>query len=237
VSWLRALVPAEWQSALEAVWALDEVRGLERFLEAEQRQARVFPPADRIFEALARTPPRAVRVVLLGQDPYPTQGHANGLAFSVNPGVKLPPSLRNVFKGLQVELGGPLPTSGDLSPWADRGVLLLNTVLTVREGEANSHRRHGWEAVTQAIMQHVVRQPPPVVFLCFGKPAARLAAAVTAGTAHPLVTTPHPSPLNGNAFVETTQRERPFSTVNALLVSAGRPPVDFSLTQAAPAPG
>jgi uracil-DNA glycosylase len=226
---LRSLVPSPWQAALEPVWARPDVQSLEAFLAAERAGAKVFPPPERVFEALARTSPDAVRVVLLGQDPYPTEGHANGLAFSVGPGVKLPASLRNVFKGLVADVGGPMPGSGDLSPWAERGVLLLNTVLTVREGEPHSHRKKGWELVTRALLEHVVRLPPPVVFLCFGKSAAEMATALTAGTGQPLVTTPHPSPLNGTAFVDTSVAERPFTKVNALLAAGGKPPVDWAL--------
>jgi uracil-DNA glycosylase len=214
---------------LEPVLAQPEVAALEAFLMQEWQRAKVFPPRERIFEALHRTAPDAVTVVLLGQDPYPTEGHANGLAFSVNPGVKLPMSLRNVFKGLMADIGIPLPASGDLSAWADRGVLLLNTVLTVREGEANSHRKKGWEVVTQAILRHVVSRPAPVVFLCFGKPAAQMATELTAGTAHRLVMTPHPSPLNGTDFVDTVTREKSFTQVNTFLASVGRQPIDWRL--------
>lgn len=228
-SLLQPLVPPAWQPALEALWETPEVQALERFLELERAQAKVFPPTEKLFAALRHTPPEAVRVVLLGQDPYPTEGHANGLAFSVNAGVKLPASLRNVFKGLVADVGVPMPGSGDLSPWAARGVLLLNTVLTVREGAPHSHRKQGWEVVTKHLLQHVVQRAPPVVFLCFGKPAAAMATELTSGTAHPLVVTPHPSPLNGTAFVDTAVTERPFSRVNALLTSGGKPPIDWAL--------
>src|SRR5207249_315057 len=115
--------------------------------------ARVFPPRAEIFAALQETPPGSVRAVMIGQDPYFTAGDANGLAFSVNQGVKVPPSLRNLFAGLKADVGVPAPTSGDLTPWARQGVLLLNTVLTVREGVANSHKGHGWEAFTDSVLR------------------------------------------------------------------------------------
>lgn len=229
MSLLRPLLPPTWLPVLEPVFAQPEVQALEAFLTQEWSTAKVFPPRERLFEALHRTSPDAVAVVLLGQDPYPTEGHANGLAFSVNPGVKLPMSLRNVFKGLMADVGMPMPASGDLSPWADRGVLLLNTVLTVREGEANSHRKKGWEVVTQAVLRHVASRPAPVVFLCFGKPAAQMATALTVGTAHRSVTTPHPSPLNGTDFVDTVTREKSFTQVNAFLTASGRSPIDWRL--------
>jgi uracil-DNA glycosylase len=202
---------------------------LSAFVEEEWRSQQVFPPREQVFAALAATAPDAVRAVIFGQDPYPTPGNANGLAFSVSPGVKVPASLRNLFAGLGLDVGLPKPTTGDLTPWAQRGVLLLNTVLTVRAGAANSHQRKGWEPFTQAVIAAVNAQPGPVVFFCFGKQAAALAGDLVDASRHTVLVTPHPSPLNGNAFVTHVQAQRPFTRANAVLTAAGRGSIDWSL--------
>ena len=222
---LANLVPTAWREVLAA--ELPTLARLDTLLAEETDE--VFPPRDRIFAALQHTPPEDVRVVLLGQDPYPTRGNANGLAFSVAPGTKIPASLRNLFKGLALDLGVSTPTSGDLTPWTRSGVLLLNTVLTVRDGEANSHKKRGWETFTQAVLRAVSERTERVVFLALGKPAHSLLAPLVEGTPHVLLALPHPSPLNGSAFADAAVRERPFSRINALLVEAGRAAVDWSL--------
>lgn len=225
---LRRLVPPAWAPALDEALRAPSFAALEAFLEEEAaRRIHVFPPREALSAALALTPPGAVKVVLLGQDPYPTRGNANGLAFSVSPGVKPPASLRNLFRGLEADLGAAPPRGGDLTPWARRGVLLLNTVLTVREGEPQSHRKRGWEDFTLSLLRHLSAGEARVVFLCLGKPAHALVRSL--GTRHPVVAAPHPSPLNGRAFEDTARAERPFSRVNALLVEAGREPVDWAL--------
>lgn len=211
---LRAQIPPAWKAAVEPAFT----PALEQFVDAEYASAQVFPPREQIFRALELVSPEAVKVVLLGQDPYPTAGNANGLAFSVTRAVKVPASLKNVFLGLKADLELAPPAHGDLTAWAERGMLLLNTVLTVREKEANSHQKKGWEAVTRAVLETVARAPHPVVFLCFGKPAQKLVASLN--TTQPVVATPHPSPLNGSAFVDHAKRERPFSQVNARLGAA-----------------
>jgi uracil-DNA glycosylase len=224
---LRSLVPPAWAPHLEEALAAPTFAELERFLDEEWTNAVVFPPRDELFAALALTPPDAVKVVLLGQDPYPTRGNANGLAFSVAPGAKVPASLKNLFLGLRADLGVEAPGHGDLSGWAERGVLLLNTVLTVREGEPQSHQKRGWEPFTRAVLEVVARRPGRIVFLCLGKPALKLAQSLA--TAHPIVAAPHPSPLNGRAFEETARDERLFTRVNGLLVEAGVAPVEWAL--------
>ena len=208
-------VPAPWRAALQDAVSAPSFSELDAFLEREWRDAVVFPPKAQVFAALALTPPGAVKVVLLGQDPYPTAGNANGLAFSVTAGQKIPASLKNVFLGLQADLGVSVPGHGDLTAWAQRGVLLLNAVLTVREKAPQSHQKKGWEPFTTAVLRHVASQPGKVVFLCFGKPALKLVESL--GTSHPIVAAPHPSPLNGRAFVDTVTKEKLFSKVNALL--------------------
>ena len=225
---LGALVPPAWRAPLEPVLRSPGFAALERFLVLEAAAAAVLPPRERIFAALALTPPEAVRAVILGQDPYPTAGNANGLAFSVAPGSKVPASLRNLFAGLQLDLGIPRPTSGDLSPWARGGVLLLNSVLTVREGAPGSHRRQGWEAFTRAALGAVSARARPAVFFCFGKEAQAVAAACVDGRRHLVIATPHPSPLTGGAFLEAVKRDRPFSRANAFLTAAGLPALDLA---------
>jgi uracil-DNA glycosylase len=223
MSTLAPLIPEAWRAPLADATAAPSFAALEAFIDAEYQATKIFPPREQIFSALALTPPEAVRVVLLGQDPYPTEGHANGLAFSVTRTTKVPASLRNVYLGLQGDLGLPIPAHGDLTAWAQRGMLLLNTVLTVREKDANSHQKKGWEPFTTAILKHAAAQPRTVVFLCFGKPAQKLVESL--GTTQPVVATPHPSPLNKSAFVDHAKSEKCFSRVSALLGE----PFDWSL--------
>ncbi len=220
---LTELVPPKWKSALSEATATGSFTELSTFLETEWNTQVVFPPKPQVFAALELTPPEAVRVVLLGQDPYPTAGNANGLAFSVTKDVKVPASLKNVFLGLQADLGLSVPNHGDLTPWARRGVLLLNAVLTVREKTPQSHQKKGWEAFTTAVLRHVANGPRKVVFLCFGKPALKLVESL--GTQHPIVAAPHPSPLNGRAFVDAVAKDKLFTKVNSLLDA----PIDWSL--------
>ena len=220
---LAELVPASWRDALTEATSAESFTALGTFLDVEWRDAVVFPPRAQVFAALALTPPSAVKVVLLGQDPYPTAGNANGLAFSVTRDVKIPASLKNVFLGLEADLGLSVPNHGDLTSWAERGVLLLNAVLTVREKTPQSHQKKGWEPFTTAVLRHVASSPGKVVFLCFGKPALKLVESL--GTHHPVVAAPHPSPLNGRAFVDTVTKEKLFTKVNSLLDA----PLDWSL--------
>jgi uracil-DNA glycosylase len=224
---LDALVPPDWRAVLADALSAPTFQALTPFLDEESKKGKVFPPREQIFNALKETPLQSVKVVILGQDPYPTAGVANGLAFSVSPGVKIPPSLRNIDLALAEELGVPKPVSGDLTPWARQGVLLLNTVNTVLEGAPNSHRGQGWEAFNEAVLKKVNEQPGPVVFLCFGVPAKAMAERIVDTLRHSIISTPHPSPLNGKKFVETVKRERSFQAVNAVLVKAGRPPIDW----------
>jgi uracil-DNA glycosylase len=219
---LAALVPQAWRPALANV----SLAPLEALLLAEPGV--VLPPREQIFAALAHVAPDDVKAVIVGQDPYPTPGNANGLAFSVSPGVKVPASLRNVFAALEDE-GWPRPTSGDLTPWARAGVLLLNTVLTVRAGEAASHKKRGWEPITTALLRRVNESPGPVVFLALGKPAQAMADALVDRSHHVVLSLPHPSPLNGKAFVVAAKAMKPFTRTNELLVAGGRTPIDWTL--------
>lgn len=198
---------------------------LEAFLAREYDEAVVHPPAPRIFEALELTPFRAVKVLLLGQDPYHGPGQAHGLAFSVLPGVTAPPSLRNMFRELAEDTGVPRPENGCLAAWARRGVLLLNAVLTVRAGEPASHAGAGWERFTDAVIDRVNAKRSRVVFLLLGSHAQKKGQAVDRSR-HVVIEAPHPSPLSAKRGFFGS---RIFSRANAALVEAGRGPVDWRL--------
>lgn len=227
---LSSLVPKPWRALLQGAFEAESFAQLDAFLERERAERRVIlPPQQHIFSALAHTDPEQVKVVIIGQDPYPTAGNANGLSFSVGPGMKIPGSLRNIFAALNADLGLEKPATGDLTAWAKRGVLLLNTVLTVREGEAGSHQGQGWEPFTGAVLEQINAMPGPIVFLCFGKHAQALAGTLIDASRHTVLIEPHPSPLNGRKFVESVKANKTFSKTNAVLVSAGREPIDWSL--------
>lgn len=222
---MKRCIPEDWARALGR--RLDEpwVAELAAFVRTERRTSIVFPPEDRVFAALQLTPLSAVRAVILGQDPYHGRGQAHGLAFSVQTGTPLPPSLRNVFRELGSDLGVEPPLDGSLEPWARRGVLLLNTVLTVREGEAGSHRGRGWEQLTDALIEAVSARPEPVVFLLWGNPA-RAKRALIDSERHAVIESAHPSPLSAHrGFL----RSRPFSRANEALAAAGAAPIDWTL--------
>ncbi len=227
---LESLVPVQWQSALREAIGSPSFAELAAFLDDEtSRKVNVCPPRELIFAALQQTPPQDVRVVILGQDPYPTAGNANGLCFSVSSGQRVPASLKNIFTALHADLGVMVPKSGDLSPWARNGVLLLNTVLTVREGEANSHQKRGWEPFTTAVLKQAGALPGPIVFMCFGKSAQALVAEYVDAAKHVVLNEPHPSPLNGKKFVESVKVSKIFSKTNEVLRAAGRKPIDWLL--------
>ena len=166
-------LPPAWDALLNHPFARDPHRRTLAAAEAAAALETVYPPRADWFAALELTPPERVRVVILGQDPYPEPDQAMGLAFSVRPGVKLPPSLRNIYKELESDLGLPAPPDGDLTPWARQGVLLLNTVLTVATGRANSHKSLGWQALTGEILAAVSRLPQPIAFVLWGAPAQK----------------------------------------------------------------
>lgn len=197
------------------------------FVKQEYAQRRVFPPGRNIFRAFDMCDPDNLKVVIIGQDPYHGPGQANGLAFSVAPGVKLPPSLQNIFKELQADLQVPLPSSGDLTPWAQQGVLLLNTVLTVARGQANSHRDFGWQCFTDAVIDAMQASPQPMAFVLWGAQAQKKAAAITKAAAPRLILkAPHPSPLS---VYRGFYGSRPFSKINAFLQQHGQAPIDWQL--------
>ena len=223
-------IPASWRPVLEPVLASPEARQLGGWLRAEEAAGKpIYPPRGSRLAALAMTPLEDVRCVILGQDPYHGEGQANGLAFSVAPGVKVPPSLVNIYKELASDLGLPRPAHGDLSGWARQGVLLLNNTLTVAAGQAGSHAGRGWDAITDACIAAVAERSAPTVFILWGSHARKKASRVPAlgRCAHHLVLTPeHPSPLSAhNGFFSS----RPFSQTNAFLERHGRGAIDWSL--------
>lgn len=214
-----------WTTALSAVWSDERCRRLAEEVDQARRREVVYPSAGETFQAFALTPPESVKVVLLGQDPYHGRGQAHGLSFSVRRPQEPPPSLVNIFKEMNQDLGLPIPVQGDLSPWAKQGVLLLNTVLTVSAGAAHSHRKLGWQWFTDAVIDYLAQRSDPIVFLLWGKPAERTAARLN-GTRHGVFVAPHPSPLSAyRGFFGS----RPFSKANRFLAHAGRDQVDWSL--------
>jgi len=198
---------------------------LQSFVAGERASHPVYPAPDEVFAALHLTPYAEVKVLILGQDPYHGPGQAHGLCFSVKPGVAPPPSLRNIFIELQSDLGIPPPNNGCLDTWAEQGVLLLNTSLTVRAGQAASHQGKGWELFTDEVIRAVNDKPETVVFILWGA-SARKKKALVDTRRHVIIESAHPSPLSArNGFFGS----RPFSRTNEALVAAGREPVDWRL--------
>lgn len=226
---LANFFPPGWQSLLSDQLRSPRFQTLGEQLAAEREKFTVFPEADQVFAAFAQTSPQEVRVVILGQDPYHGPGQAQGLSFSVPAHTPLPPSLRNIFKELSSDLGCALPASGDLTPWSRQGVLLLNSILTVREGAPLSHRGLGWEWFTDEVIARISRQRQTIVFLLWGGPARQKQSLID--SRQPVLTSAHPSPLSAyRGFFGS----RPFSRCNAALQTAGQPPIDWSAI-AAPA--
>ena len=218
-----------WLEPLRGEFASPYMGELKAFLRKERQSGQsVFPRAAEWFRALDLTPLDKVRVVILGQDPYHGLGQAHGLCFSVKPGVRPPPSLVNIYKELNSDLGIAPPGHGFLEHWARQGVLLLNSVLTVREGAAASHRERGWEQFTDAVIRLVNARPDPVVFMLWGSYAQKKAAFVDASK-HLVLKAPHPSPLSAHSGFFGC---RHFSKANEFLQHHGRPPIDWALPEA-----
>ena len=216
-------LPESWRAVLDPVLATPEAKRLGGWLNRSEAQGMpTFPPRGSRLRALDLTPLDSVKVVILGQDPYHGVGQADGLAFSVPPGVRPPPSLVNIYKELSSDLGMPIPAHGNLEPWARQGVLLLNTCLTVEGGSAGSHAGRGWEPITDAIVRAVARREVPTVFILWGNHARKKAANVPEieeGGRHLVLTSPHPSPLSAHGGFFGS---RPFSRANAFLEASGR---------------
>lgn len=201
----------------------------------EREHTVVYPPQDKIFRALQLTPPEKTRVVIVGQDPYISEGQANGLAFSVSPGVAIPPSLKNIYKELHSDIGCPIPENGDLTPWAERGVLLLNTVLTVEQGKSNSHASWGWQDFVFSVFSAAAKLPQPIVFILWGGQARAFCASIPFDrlSKKDRIWSSHPSPLGaskGNEAVPAFLGSKPFSSANRLLERMGGEPINWSLS-------
>ncbi|MBP1743958.1 MAG: Uracil-DNA glycosylase [Firmicutes bacterium] len=214
-----------WQNLLSEEFSKEYYQNLRRFLINEYKTKNIHPEAHDIFNALQYTDYNNVKIVILGQDPYHGPDQAHGLSFSVKKGVKTPPSLVNIFKELHDDLGCYIPNNGYLKKWADQGVLLLNTVLTVREGHANSHKGMGWEQFTDRIISILDDRKDPVVFILWGKNAQSKLSILT-NPEHMIIQSAHPSPLSArNGFFKS----KPFSRANNFLASIGKEPVDWQI--------
>lgn len=218
-------IPGTWHELLAGEIEQPYFKKLEQFVDEERQKYTVYPPEPEVFSSLELAPYEQVRVLLLGQDPYHDANQAHGLCFSVRPGIKPPPSLVNIFKELRSDLGCKIPNNGYLVPWAKQGILMLNTVLTVRAHEANSHKGHGWEKFTDAIIRKVNDKEQRVVFILWGAPAQKKRALIDTSR-HVIVESAHPSPLSArNGFFGS----KPFSAVNQALREAGEPEIDWQI--------
>lgn len=215
----------DWLTPLNREFSKPYYKKLYDFIREEYATQIIFPPAEDIFNAFHLTPLSQVKVVIIGQDPYHNYGQAHGLCFSVRPDIEIPPSLVNIYKELQEDLGCGIPNNGYLEKWAKQGVLLLNTVLTVRAHQANSHQNHGWENFTDAVIQIVDQQSEPVVFMLWGKPA-QAKKQLLHNPNHLILEAPHPSPLSAYRGFFGCKH---FSKANQFLQEHGREPIDWQI--------
>ncbi|MCR5144279.1 MAG: uracil-DNA glycosylase [Lachnospiraceae bacterium] len=215
----------EWQEALRDEFQKDYYINLMDFVSDAYENNEVFPPANEVFNALNYTPLSKVKAVIIGQDPYHDNGQAHGLCFSVKPGVKIPPSLVNIYKELHDDIGFEIPQDGYLVKWADQGVLMINTVLTVNAHEANSHKGKGWEKFTDAIIEKVNQQDRPIVFLLWGAPAQKKKKMLD-NPKHLILEAPHPSPLSVYRGFWGCKH---FSKTNEFFVANGETPIDWQI--------
>ncbi|MGW0393434.1 uracil-DNA glycosylase [Streptomyces sp. NPDC003042] len=218
------MLPESWLPAIGGELDQPYFKELVEFVEKERANGPVYPPREQVFAALEATPFDQVKVLVLGQDPYHGAGQGHGLCFSVRPGVKVPPSLRNIYKEMKEELGLPVPDNGYLMPWAEQGVLLLNAVLTVREGEPNSHKGKGWEKFTDSVIRAVSDRSDPVVFVLWGAYAQKKIPLIDEER-HVVVKGAHPSPLSAKKFFGS----RPFTQINEAVAAQGHEPIDWRI--------
>ena len=216
-------VPDGWQHILKDEIEKPYFQELAMFLQIEYKTKQIFPSEQHLFNALSLTPYDEVKVVILGQDPYHGDNQAHGLSFSVQQGIKIPPSLRNMYKELEDDLQVAAPLHGDLTGWAKQGVLLLNTVLTVEKGKANSHQNKGWEQFTDAMIKALVKRPQPIIFVLWGAPAQKKEPFIQQEKHHIIMKAPHPSPLSAyRGFFGS----KPYSSINQLLDT----PIDWTIS-------
>lgn len=206
-------IQTDWYHLLKDEFQQPYFSRLQSYIDREREVYTVYPPPAEVYTSFQLTPYEKVKVVILGQDPYHDEQQAHGLAFSVRQGIKAPPSLKNIFRELQSDLGIPAPPSGDLSHWAEQGVLLLNTVLTVRAHQPNSHRNQGWETFTDAVLRVLNLKTSPIVFILWGNPAQKKSVLISSNRHH-IIQTPHPSPLSAHRGFFGS---RPFSKTNEVL--------------------
>jgi uracil-DNA glycosylase len=222
---MKKILDNDWQDLLKDEFEKDYYQNLRKFLISEYKSKTIYPHVNNIFNALKFTSYKDVKVVILGQDPYHGPNQAHGLSFSVNKGVKIPPSLVNIYKELHDDLGCYIPNNGYLESWTKQGVLLLNTVLTVRAHEANSHRNMGWEQFTDKIISLLNDREDPVVFILWGNPSILKKKLIT-NKSHLIITSPHPSPLSAfRGFFGS----KPFSKTNDFLKSINKPPINWQI--------
>lgn len=222
---MKEILKNNWKYVLNEEFEKDYYKNLRSFLVTEYKTKIIYPNMYDIFNALHYTDYDNVKVVILGQDPYHGPNQAHGLSFSVKPGVKAPPSLMNIYKELHTDLGCYIPNNGYLKKWADQGVLLLNTVLTVRQGEANSHKNKGWEHFTDAVINAINKREKPVVFILWGNNAISKKKLIT-NPIHKIIQSVHPSPLSANRGFFGS---KPFSQANDFLQSIGQEPIDWQI--------
>jgi uracil-DNA glycosylase len=217
--------PDDWFSYLKDYMTNESFKNLRTKISLERENYKIYPEQNDIFKAFTLTPFKNIKVVILGQDPYHGYGQAHGLAFSVKKGVRIPPSLQNIFLELKNDLRIDPPNNGDLTLWAERGVFLLNTVLTVRENSANSHKGIGWEIFTDKVIETISKELNNIVFILWGKPAMEKAKLINKEK-HLILTAPHPSPLSAyRGFFESS----PFSKTNDYLQKVGKTPINWKL--------
>lgn len=216
----------DWDDVLASEFTKPYYKKLSGFLETEFATETIFPAKEDMWTAFRLTPFNEVKVVILGQDPYHGAGQAHGLSFSVKLGVKIPPSLRNMYKELAADVGCGMPKDGSLVGWAQQGVLLINTVLTVREGQAHSHRKQGWETFTDNVIQQLSDREKPIVFILWGRPAQDKKKLIDLSK-HAIIESVHPSPLSASrGFLGS----RPYTATNRLLEAWNEKPIDWSKT-------
>lgn len=219
------IIGNDWDALLEEEFKKDYYIEIENFLKEEYRDQIVYPKREDVFTAFKLTPYRDVKVVILGQDPYHGKDQSHGLAFSVKKCIKTPPSLRNIYKELHSDLGAPIPNNGYLEKWAKQGVLLLNTALTVRQGQANSHKKIGWEIFTDKVIELLNERKDPIVFILWGNNAKSKEKYIK-NKNHHIIKSVHPSPLSASrGFFES----QPFSKTNNFLKSIGKEEIDWQI--------
>lgn len=219
------MLPEDWRKTLADEFEKDYFQKLLAFVNKERQTKTIFPPESDVFNAFKYAPYKKVKVLLLGQDPYHGKGQAHGLAFSVKPGVTQPPSLKNMLREMADDIGGNMPNNGCLIPWAEQGILLLNAVLTVEAGKANSHKGKGWEKFTDAVITKVNEKTDPVVFVLWGG-YARKKVKLIDESRHTIIESAHPSPLSAHAGFFGS---RPYSKINEALKSLGYDEIDWQL--------